>query len=145
MKNPANTSLTKLNLSLLKFGTLQSIIMSIYHFYIPFQFNWSIYLKQESPTINWSLFSLNNYFSFNLLILSLFLAFYILKRPNKKEVISVLSLLLLLFWFFSILYQLISPMPLPESLKWIETVLIGVATINGITFLIPTTSLLKNK
>jgi hypothetical protein len=119
--------------------------MGLYHFYIPFQYNWSNYLEQKSPTINWSLFSLNNYFSFNLLILALFLGYYLLKRVDSMEVIKVLSSLILLFWIFSVIYQLVEPMPLPEHLNWIGLALLGVAFINGIIFFIPIISLIKKK
>ena len=137
--------MTKTNLFLLKFGTLQTVLMGLYHFYIPFQYNWSNYLEQTSPTINWSLFSLNNYFSFNLLILALFLGYFLLKRQDSKEVIKVLSSLILLFWIFSVVYQLVEPMPLPEHLNWIGLTLLGVAFINGMIFLIPIISLIKKK
>ena len=135
--------MTKTNLFLIKFGTLQTILMGLYHFYIPFQFNWSNYLEQKSPTINWSLISLNNYFSFNLLVIALFLCYYLFKKQDKMEVIKILSSIILLFWVFSTVYQLIEPMPLPEHLKWIKLILLGVAFLNGLIFFIPTLSLIK--
>jgi len=135
--------MTKTNILLLKFGTLQTVLMGLYHFYIPFQFNWGNYLEQNSATINWSLYSLNNYFSFNLLILALFLGFYLFKKKDQTEVIKVLTSLIFLFWVFSSIYQLIDPMPLPEHLKWIGFLLIGIAFINGLIFLIPLMSLIK--
>ena len=135
--------MTKTNTLLLKFGTLQTLLMGLYHFYIPFQYNWGNYLEQKSATINWSLYSLNNYFSFNLLILALFLGYYLLKKRNQTEVIKVLTSLIFLFWVFSSIYQLIEPMPLPEHLKWIGFILIGVALFNGLIFLIPLISLFK--
>ncbi len=135
--------INKTNLFLLKFGTLQTIIMGLYHFYIPFQFNWANYLEQSSPTINWSLYSLNNYFSFNLLILALFLGRYLLKKKENFEIITVLASLIFMFWLFSTLYQLIEPMPLPEHLNWIGFILVGVAFINTLLFLTPLITLLK--
>lgn len=135
--------INKTNLFLLKFGTLQTIIMGLYHFYIPFQFNWGNYLEQSSPTINWSLYSLNNYFSFNLLILAFFLGRYLLKKKENFEIITVLASLIFMFWLFSTLYQLIEPMPLPEHLNWIGFILVGVAFINTLLFLTPLITLLK--
>jgi cytochrome bd-type quinol oxidase subunit 2 len=135
--------MTKGNLFLLKFGTLQTILMGLYHFYIPFQYNWSNYIEQKSPAINWSLFSLNNYFSFNLLVIALFLGYYLFRKQDKKEVIKVLTSIIFLFWVFSTVYQLIEPMPLPEHLKWIGLILLGVAFLNGLIFFIPILSLIK--
>ena len=121
------------------------MIMGLYHFYIPFQFNWGNYLEQTSPAINWSLYSLNNYLSFNLLILALFLGRYLLSNKENIEIIKVLTSLLFMFWLFSALYQLIEPMPLPDNLKWIGFILIGVAFLNTLLFLIPLITLLKKK
>ena len=121
------------------------MIMGLYHFYIPFQFNWGNYLEQTSPAINWSLYSLNNYLSFNLLILALFLGRYLLSNKENIEIIKVLVALLFMFWLFSTLYQLIEPMPLPDNLKWIGFILIGVAFLNTLLFLIPLITLLKKK
>lgn len=135
--------MSKTNSLILKFGTFQTIIMGLYHFYIPFQFHWGDYLEHTSPTINWSLYSLNNYFSFNLLILALFLGYHLFKKNENFEIIKVLSSLIFLFWIFSALYQLFNPMPLPEHLKWIGFILIGVAFTNIIVFLIPLVALFK--
>jgi hypothetical protein len=137
--------MNKTNSLILKFGTLQTVIMGLYHFYIPFQFNWGNYLEQTSPVINWSLYSLNNYFSFNLLILALFLGRYLISNKENIELIKVLTALLFMFWLFSTLYQLIEPMPLSEHLKWIGSILIGVAFLNTLLFLIPLITLLKKK
>lgn len=137
--------MTNKNLWLLKFGAFQTILMGLYHFYIPFQYNWGNYLDEQSPTINWSLYSLNNYFSFNLLIVSLFLGYFLLKRKENTSVIKVLSSIILLFWIFSVLYQIIDPMPLPANLQWIGYLLIGVAAFNAMIFLIPLINLRKNK
>ena len=137
--------MNKTNSLILKFGSLQTVIMGLYHFYIPFQFNWGNYLEQTSPVINWSLYSLNNYFSFNLLILALFLGRYLISNKENIELIKVLTALLFMFWLFSTFYQLIEPMPLPEHLKWIGSILIGVAFLNTLLFLIPLITLLKKK
>ena len=137
--------MNKTNSLILKFGILQTVIMGLYHFYIPFQFNWGNYLEQTSPVINWSLYSLNNYFSFNLIILALFLGRYLISNKENIELIKVLTALLFMFWLFSTLYQLIEPMPLPEHLKWIGSILIGVAFLNTLLFLIPLITLLKKK
>ena len=137
--------MTKTNSILLKLGTIQTILMGFYHFFIPFQYNWENYLNDSSPTINWSLFSINNCFSFNLLLVAIALGYYLFVKPDKKEVIKVLTSLIFLFWMFSTVYQLIDPMPLPAHLNWIGFILIGVAFINTIIFLIPLVSLIKKE
>lgn len=137
------SQLKGLVLPFLLIGALQTILMGLYHFVIPFQFGWGNYLEETSPTINWSLYSINNYFSFNLLVLALFLGYYLVKKQEKVEVIKVLSTMIFLFWVFSVAYQLISPMPLPSHLSWIGYILVGVAALNGVLFFIPLRSLYK--
>ena len=68
-----------------------------------------------------------------------------LSNKENIEIIKVLTALLFMFWLFSTLYQLIEPMPLPDNLKWIGFILIGVAFLNTLLFLIPLITLLKKK
>lgn len=130
---------------LLKLGAIQTFLMAVYHFFIPHQFNWGKYMADESPTINWSLISLNNYFSFNLLVLSLVFMFFLSKKKDNIQTIVALSIIILLFWIFSTVYQIIDPMPLPERLNWLGFLLVGVAFLNVIIFAIPLRSLLKKR
>ena len=116
-----------LNKKLLILGSLQTLAMAIYHFFIPFQFQWSQFLSDDIPTINWALYGLNNYFSFNLLIVSVFLLYHLKYKVDKLYTIKILTLTILLSWVFSIVYQLIKPMPLPESLQWLGIILPTIA------------------
>lgn len=130
---------------LLKFGAIQTLLMGGYHFFIPIQFNWGNYLLETSPTINWALYSIHNYFCFNILVLGGFLLFFLVKKKESIQTITTLSLILLLFWLFSVIYQLIDPMPLPARLNWLRFVLPGVAFFNAVIFGVPLLSLLKKK
>jgi len=124
----------KSTLIILKLGGFQTLAMAIYHFFIPFQFEWSNYISDYSPTINWSLFSINNYFSFNLLLLGLSILYFLKKRSSEICTIKLLTIMNLLFWLFSLLYQIVDPMPLPESLMWLSFLLPGIAFINSSIF-----------
>ena len=137
--------MNKSKLALLKFGAIQTLFMAIYHFFIPFQFQWGNYLLEHSPTINWSLYSLNNYFSFNLLILSLFLMYFVRSSKTNIQLVTVLSLLMLFFWIFSFAYQIIDPMPLPNRLRWLGIVLPSIALFNAILFGLGLKKLHQNK
>ena len=129
----------------LKFGAIQTIIMACYHFFIPFQFNWGNYLLESSPTINWALYSIHNYFCFNLLIIGTTLLYFLLRRKENIQTIKTLSFIILLFWVFSVIYQLVDPMPLPIRLSWLAFALPGVASLNAILFAIPLRRLIKKK
>ncbi len=128
---------------LLKLGTLQSVAMAIYHFFIPYQFGWDQYLKAESPTINWALVSINNYYSFTLLVAGGLLLFFLLGKKDQQQSISLLSFILLVHWLFSFFYQLISPMPLPIRLGFLSYILIGVTVFNSVLFAIPLSQILR--
>lgn len=133
----------KSNIKFLKIGAIQTILIAIYHFFIPFQFNWGDFLAEGIPTINWSLYALNNYFSFNLLIIALFLLYHIIYKKEYLQTIKVLSIIAMLFWCFSAIYQIIEPMPLPISLGWLGYVLPGLALINIGIFSVPLKELIK--
>lgn len=129
--------MNSLQTKIFTFGVLQTILMSIYHFFIPLQFGWEDYLLNNSPTINWSLISLNNYFSFNLLTESLILWYLIKRKSEAIKTIEVLGLVLLLFWLFSLIYQLIYPMPLPKRFMFLSVLLPAIAFLNILLIGIP--------
>lgn len=130
-----------LNKKLLTIGCLQTLAMAAYHFFLPFQYQWAQFLG-DLPTINWALYGLNNYFSFNLLVLSITLLYHIKYKINKLYTIKILSLVVVLFWVFSVVYQLTNPMPLPQNMKWLGFLLPAIAFLNVILFVIPIRKLL---
>ena len=132
-----------LHLKLLKLGAIQTVLMAAYHFFIPFQFNWGDFLTEGAPTINWSLYALNNYFSFNLLVVAIFLLYHIFYKKGHLQTIKVLSIIAALFWCFSAAYQIIEPMPLPMSMRWLGFLLPGLAITNIGIFSVPLKTLLK--
>jgi len=132
-----------IHLKLLKLGAIQTVLIATYHFFIPFQFNWGNFLTEGAPTINWSLYALNNYFSFNLLIVALFLLYHIIYKKEHLQTIKVLSIIAMFFWCFSAIYQIIEPMPLPVSLSWLGYILPGLALTNIGIFSVPLKELIK--
>jgi len=133
----------KSNIKLLKIGAIQTILVAVYHFFIPFQFNWGDFLAEGIPTINWSLYALNNYFSFNLSIIAIFLLYHLHTKKTHVQTVKVLSIIAMLFWCFSAIYQILEPMPLPLSLRWLGYVLPGLALINIGIFSVPLKELIK--
>lgn len=137
--------MNKSNINLLKIGAIQTILIAAYHFFIPFQFSWGDFLSEGTPTINWSLYALNNYFSCNLLIVGLSLYYHLLYKTDQVHTIKVLSIIAMLFWCFSAVYQIIEPMPLPKALNWLAFLLPGLAFINIGIFGLPLKRLIKQK
>ena len=135
----------KFHKKLLLAGALQTLAMAIYHFFIPSQFGWGQYLPEGLSTINWSLYGLNNYFSFNLLVVAAFLLYHLRFKSEKLYTIKVLGSIALLFWIFSAVYQLINPMPLPSNLVWLQVLLPSIAFLNIFLFIIPLMSSKTNQ
>lgn len=132
------------NIKLLKIGAIQTVLMAVYHFFIPFQYNWAAFLSEGTPTINWSLYALNNYFSFNLLVVAVFLLYHLFYKNDYKHTIKILSIITISFWCFSAIYQVVEPMPLPKNLNWLAYLLPGLALINIGIFSLPLKELIKN-
>jgi hypothetical protein len=127
----------KWELYALRFGAIQGIMMSLYHFTLPVQFGWAQYMPVEAPTVTWALFALNNYFSFNLLMVSSIFGYLLFAKKDVVLPILILSILLIVFWTFSVAYQLAEPMPLPTSLNWLGYLLPGLALGNALVVGIP--------
>lgn len=111
--------------------------MGIYHVFIPYQFSWKDFLHESIPTINWSLFTINNYLSFLLVVIGLSLGYLLIFRPKQIVAIKLLSWNCLAFWLFSFIYQIVSPIPVPTKLNWIPALLTAIAFMNALLFLLP--------
>lgn len=94
-------------------------------------------MLKESPTINWALIMVHNCFSFNLLTMGIIFLSLLLRKSRHLTSILLFGLAIGLFWLFSALHQLVTPMPLPARLDWLSVVLIGVAILNAIVILVP--------
>ena len=130
--------MSKWELYALRFGAIQGIIMSLYHFTRPAQFGWAQFMPADAPTVTWALYALNSYFSFNLLMVSSVFGYFLFRKKHLKLQILVLSTLSIAFWSFSVVYQLMEPMPLPGSLDWLGLLLPGLALGNALVIGVPT-------
>jgi hypothetical protein len=104
---------------------------------LPAQFGWAQYVPAGAPTVGWALFALNNYFSFNLLMISAAFGFLTFFRKDDNGAVPLLALLLTSFWTFSFVYQLVRPMPLPDNLDWLGVLLPALALGNAIVVGVP--------
>ncbi|MCZ6834538.1 MAG: hypothetical protein O7G85_02075 [Planctomycetota bacterium] len=134
-----------LELYLLRFGAIQTLAMAVYHFFLPMQFGWAEYVPESAPTIGWALFALNAYFSFNLLVMGGFFAYFVFTKPKGNKRVLTFAMMVLLFWLFSFAYQLIRPMPLPENLNWLSYLLPGLALANAMIIGVPTIRIMMRK
>jgi len=120
----------------LKLGTIQSLVMAVYHFFIPMQFQWGQYMDPSIPSINWATYTTNFYFSLMLLLISGFLLFLIIKRKHGLSMI-ILAYILGIFWLVNFIYLLFNPMPLPSRMHWLQGLFAAIALLNLVCFIIP--------
>jgi hypothetical protein len=121
----------------LRFAAIQGLLMALYHLMLPQQFGWASYVPEGAPTVGWALFALNNYFSFNLLMISTSFAYFVFVRRDALLRILLLAFLLASFWTFSFGYQVVRPMPLPNNLSWLGYFLPGLALGNALIVGLP--------
>lgn len=119
-------SFATLSLSL---GASLSSLMGAYHFFLPWQFRWGLFLRKVPEPIPWALFSINFFFSFLLLAggVLTFRALAAFRRTggcDRGILVAMAS-----FWLVNALYQLLVPMPLPAQLWPLHVVLLGFALV----------------
>ena len=120
-----------------------SCVMGAYHFFLPSMFNWSRFVRNIPPAIQWGLFSINFFFSF-LLLAGGILTFVALRRlrqslpPDRGVLVAMAG-----FWLANTLYQLFIPMPLPPKLWVLHVVLIGYAVVTTIVYVLALGALRK--
>lgn len=115
-------------LSLAAAASLSSL-MGAYHFFLPWQFRWGLFLRKVPQPIPWALFSINFFFSFLLLAggVLTFRALAALRRSSACDrgiLVAMAS-----FWLVNALYQILVPMPLPAQLWPLHLVLLGFALV----------------
>jgi hypothetical protein len=101
--------------------------MGAYHFFLPWQFQWSSFMRRVPQPISWALISVNFFFSFLLLaggILS-FVALRAFRRSNRCD--HGILIAMAAFWLANSLYQIFVPMPLPAQLWLLRIALLGFA------------------
>lgn len=113
----------------LAIGATLSASMGAYHFFLPWQFHWGLFLRKVPQPIPWALFSINFFFSFLLLAggLLTFRALAALRRSGRCD--RGILVAMAAFWLVNSLYQLIVPMPMPPQLWPLRVVLVGFALV----------------
>jgi hypothetical protein len=115
-------------LSLAAAASLSSL-MGAYHFFLPWQFRWGLFLRKVPQPIPWALFSINFFFSF-LLLAGGVLTFRALAAWHRSSACDRGILVAMAsFWLVNALYQILVPMPLPAQLWPLHLVLLGFALV----------------
>ena len=114
--------------ALVAFAGIGAIAMATYHFALPTIWGWDAYLAQVPPAVRWGALSINTFFSTMLLLLGLLTLLVAVVSSGGPLVAGVL-LAMAVFWLVNALYQILVPMPLPESLAALRVVLVAFAAV----------------
>lgn len=110
-------------------ATANSFLIGGYHLILPYQWNWHEFTSSIPSMIEWALYAMNFLFSILLLILAS-LAFLSTRQhyvhlPITKSLLAGCSL----FWLANICYQMVVPLPVPESFFFMTLSFLGAAFI----------------
>jgi len=101
---------------MLLLGGGMSVAMALYHFFLPVQFHWAKSVGEIPTILQWSLFALNFFFSYLLLVIGLAVlaAGWNSSRGQPLAIIVVGGATS--FWLVNFGYLLIFPFPMPPSM-----------------------------
>jgi hypothetical protein len=101
---------------MLLLGGGMSVAMALYHFFLPVQFHWAKSVGATPAILQWSLFALNFFFSWLLLVvgLAVLAAGWSLARNRPLALVVVGGAAS--FWLVNFAYLLICPFPMPASM-----------------------------
>jgi hypothetical protein len=114
-----------------------TVCMAGYHFFLPSAFGWADEVKTVHPTVRWALFSLNIFFSYLLLALGLITIIGAIARRTGDGIYHLVLLSGAIFWLINGCYQLLIPMPMPESFVILRYFLKSFAFGVAVLYLIP--------
>lgn len=112
--------------SLLTAG-IGSAAMAFYHLWMPVQWGWPEKLRAAPPAIAWGAVMINACFSV-LLLIGAVLTICCALRWSKRDALTWFCVAGMgAFWVFNAAYQVVSPMPLPERLRFLGWTLLAFA------------------
>ena len=100
--------------------------MALYHFGLPFLWGWGKALTPW-PMLHWALFMLNASFSYLLLAGGAATVALAFRRDARDRTGRWVLFAIGGYWVFNLLYQLVSPMPMPPRLAALRWGLFGFA------------------
>ena len=102
--------------------------MALYHFGLPFLWGWGKALAPW-PMLHWALFMLNASFSYLLLAGGAATVALALRREVRDRTGRWVLLAIGGYWVFNLLYQMVSPMPMPSRMAALRWGLFGFAAV----------------
>ena len=121
---------------------IMTAAMALYHFRLPYIWNWEKFVTNIPSPIRWGVFSINFFLSFLLLGGGVLTILASLKK-TKKDLVSYGVLFSMgLFWIVNFLYQIVIPMPAPPKIR---SILLVFAALLVTLYIFPTLLFLRNR
>ena len=106
-----------------------SASMALYHYWLPYQWDWPSDLRRISPAVGWGSLMVNFCFS-TLLLWGGVMTLLAAMRWRKRDAMTTATVAGMgVFWLMNAAYQAAIPMPLPPRLHVLGWVLLGFAVI----------------
>lgn len=134
----------KINKILYYIGVTASMLMGLWHFFVPWMFQWYSYIPSEYEVLAVSMNWVNLCFSFLLFGLSLILLIWGKKIFSyNKEAIAIYGFLVVV-WIFRVVISVIDPLP-AEANVWLSNGQMIGSIVISILLLIPFIAVVKTK
>jgi hypothetical protein len=101
---------------MLLLGGGMSVAMALYHFFLPVQFHWAKSVGEIPTILQWSLFALNFFFSWLLLVVGLAVLAAAWNLPRNQPLALRIVGGAASFWLANFTYLMIFPFPVPPSM-----------------------------
>lgn len=106
-----------------------SAAMAVYHFWMPYQWDWTSKLRATPPAIAWGAWMINFCFSV-LLVWGAAMTILAAFRWAKQDGLTRCAVWGMgTFWVLNAAYQALFPMPLPEDFRAVGWFLLGFAVV----------------
>jgi len=100
-----------------------SAAMAVYHLWMPVQWGWAEKLRAAPPAIAWGAVMINACFSILLLVGAALTTLCAFRWARRDTLTWCCVGGMATFWVFNAAYQTVSPMPLPDRLRFIGWIL----------------------
>lgn len=112
-------------LTLFRLGLTNAMLVSIYHFYLPYHFDWQLGLTETPEMLVWTLMTLNNGWSLLCLLFAGLLYYFSLNSSGDTATKRLICGGFAFYWICHTLNLILNGPIFPQSLAWIGQLFLG--------------------
>lgn len=113
------------------FGLALVVLLTSYHFYLPYHTQWEQSLHGTLPHLVWALMLLNFAWSLITLLFAMMM-FVFLHRPHvASRTKQIAASVFAFYWLIHSAWVALNPMPLPPSLGYIQPAMVGFSVLTA--------------